>query len=119
MVQFQSLVHYEESRVIKPKRAEEIDCLIAACGKRTSVFLQVLKDTGARFSEALQLRWADLDFKDNTISINRPGKGSNARTIEVSPKTLNMLNNLPKKYGEYIFKQGNGEGLRLSFRRKR
>jgi integrase len=99
---------------------EEINCLIAACGKRTSAFCQATKDTGARFIEVLRLRWTDLNFKDNTISINRPAKGSNARTIEVPATTLNVLNNLPKIHGEHIFKQGgNGEGIKRSFRRTR
>jgi integrase/transposase-like protein len=99
---------------------EEIDCLIAACGKLTSAFTQVVKDTGARKIEVLRLRWTDLNFKDNTISINRPAKGSNPRTVEVPATTLNRLNNLPKIHGEHIFKQGsNGEGIARSFRRTR
>jgi integrase len=99
---------------------EEIDCLIAACGKLTSAFTQVVKDTGARKIEVLRLRWTDLNFKDNTVSINQPAKGSNPRTVEVPATTLNRLNNLPKIHGEHIFKQGsNGEGIARSFRRTR
>ena len=110
---------YEPEEVFIPLETE-IDCLISACNKKTSAFLQVLKDTAARFSEVLQLRWTDLNKEDNTISINRPGKGSNTRTIEVPAATLKVLDNLLKDNCEYVFKQGtDGEGLKRTFRRKR
>ena len=81
----------------------ELNQLIAASGKITACFLQTLKDTGARSGEAVKLKWTDVNFENNTISINDPEKGSNTRTIKVSPKTIAMINALPKKYGEYLF----------------
>jgi integrase len=81
----------------------ELDQLIAGCGRGTACFLQILKDTGARCGEAVKLKWTDVNTEANTISINEPEKGSNARTVKVSPKTIAMINNLPKKYGEYLF----------------
>ncbi|MEM2935981.1 MAG: tyrosine-type recombinase/integrase [Candidatus Bathyarchaeia archaeon] len=81
---------------------EEIDQLIAGCGRKTATFLQVLKDTAARTAEAAKLRWTDIDEKSSTIRINNPVKGSLARVVKVSPKTIAMINNLPKT-GDFIF----------------
>ena len=108
---------YQPEEIFIPLE-EEITCLIAACGKRTSAFLQTLKDTGARTSEVKHLKWTDINEKDNTISINQPGKGSNSRTVEVPVQTIAVLKNLPKTHGEYIFSV-NGTGVQSSFRRKR
>jgi len=80
----------------------EIDQLIAGCGKRTATFLQVLKDTGARCGEIKSLKWTDIDEPKRAIRINDPEKGSNSRTVQVTPKTLAMLNALPKR-SIYIF----------------
>lgn len=80
----------------------EVDQLIAGCGKRTATFLQVLKDTGARCGEIRKLKWTDLDEPKRAIRINEPEKGSNSRTVPVVPKTLAMLNALPKR-SLYIF----------------
>ena len=81
---------------------EEINQLIAGCGKKTATFLQVLKDTAARSAEAAKLKWIDIDEKTCTIRINNPIKGSNARIVKVTATTIAMLNNMPKT-GEYIF----------------
>jgi len=81
---------------------EEINQLIAGCGKKTATFLQVLKDTAARSAEAAKLKWIDIDEKTCTIRINNPIKGSNARIVKVTATTIAMLSNLPKT-GEYIF----------------
>jgi integrase len=81
----------------------ELDQLIAACGKKTATFLQVLKDTGARSGEVCKLKWTDIDDKTSAVRINNPEKNSNARTVKVSAKTIAMINAMPKKHEEYIF----------------
>jgi integrase len=80
----------------------EIDQLIAACGRKTAAFLQVLKDTGARSCEASKLQWIDVDENTSTIRINNPAKGSLPRIIKVTPKTIAMINTLPKT-NDHIF----------------
>jgi len=95
----------------------EIDTLIAGCGKRTAAFLQVLKDTGARGSEACRLKWQDVDEKTNTIRINNPTKGSMARVVKVTPKTIAMINSLPRT-SEYIFNT-NIATIRKNFTKQR
>ncbi|MBS7627817.1 tyrosine-type recombinase/integrase [Candidatus Bathyarchaeota archaeon] len=38
-----------------------MDGLIASCEWKMAVILQLLKETGMRMSEALRLRWVDVD----------------------------------------------------------
>jgi integrase len=55
-----------------------------------TLFLQVLKETGARRGEAFNLKWTDIDLQpEGTIT---PEKGSNPREFALSPKLLKMLN---------------------------
>jgi integrase len=92
-------------RVVGKSAREEINELIAGCGKRTATLLRILKDTGARVGEAIKLQWTDINEKNLTISINAPEKGSNTRTLKVTEKTITMINMLPKKYGLFLFNQ--------------
>jgi integrase len=95
-------VRYEPKQPFIPLESE-IDQLIAACGKRTGTFLQILKDTAARAGEVCKIKWTDVNTENLTISINNPEKGSRSRTVKVSAKTIAMINALPRKHGEYIF----------------
>ncbi|NIV43333.1 tyrosine-type recombinase/integrase, partial [Candidatus Bathyarchaeota archaeon] len=62
----------------------EIDQLIAAGGKKTATLLQLLKETALRIGEAWRLRWIDVDFKRQIITLNTPEKNSKARIFNVS-----------------------------------
>jgi len=73
----------------------EIDDLIACCSKKTGALLQMLKETGARLGEALELKWTDIDFERKVVRIE-PEKGSNPRIFKISDKLLGMINGLPK-----------------------
>ena len=95
----------------------EIDQLIAGCGKKTGTFLQVLKETGARSGEASKLRWIDIDERSNTIRINNPMKGSSPRVIKVTPKTVSMINAMPKT-SDFIFNT-NVYSIRKGFTKQR
>jgi integrase len=75
---------------------EEINQLIAACGRKLGTFLQLLKETGMRCGEAIRLKWTDVDFGRQLVKIT-PEKGSNPRILPISEKLLGMLNNLPRK----------------------
>jgi len=90
----------------------EIDQLIASCGKRTATLLQLLKETGIRIGEAAKLRWIDFDAERRIVSV-RPLKGSNPRIFKISDKLAKMLNSLAK-HGELIF-NGNPGVLRRAF----
>ena len=75
---------------------QELDALIAGCGKKTSTFLQLLKETGMRAGEAASLKWTDIDFQNRVITLNTPEKHGNPRMFNISGKLLEMLNRLPK-----------------------
>jgi integrase len=80
---------------------KEIDALIlGARSKRMAAYLQTLKETMADPSEALRLRW--IDINGNVIMINKPVKGHYPRPIQVSNNLIAMLNALPKN-SERIF----------------
>ena len=74
---------------------EEIDALIAASGKKLACLLQLLKETGMRINEALNLRWEAVDFKRNVIILNAPEKRNNPRTFKISDQLASMLKTLP------------------------
>jgi integrase len=42
---------------------------------KASTYLQLLKETGMKFGEALMLKWTDFDLENRTINIT-PEKGS-------------------------------------------
>jgi integrase len=82
----------------------EIDALISGTGRKTSTFLQFLKETAARAGEAHALKPIDIDYENRTITINSPEKGSKPRNIKVSAKLLSMLTTLQMKSdGNHLF----------------
>jgi len=82
---------------------KELNDLIASCkSRRMAAFLQTLKETYADPTEALRLRWIDIDFSKSIITINKPVKGHLPGPIKVSNNVLAMLNVLPKT-SERIF----------------
>lgn len=56
------------------------------------VFFRLLAYSGMRKGEALALKWSDINFKDNTISINKDVTvGLNNELYEDTPKTENSF----------------------------
>lgn len=98
---------------------KDIDALVAYCGKKTSTFLQLLKETGARSGEARQLRWRDIDFEQCKIYINDPEKNSDARVIKVSRKLIGMLQSMPRELGQQRIWMASNSCLRSNFYRQR
>jgi len=74
----------------------EIDLLISGTGKLISSVLQMLKETGMRIGELVQLKWIDIDEERKVVSIT-PEKGSNPRILPISQKLIGMMHRLPKK----------------------
>jgi len=96
----------------------EIDDLIAGCNKLVAIFLQIIKETGARAGEVFNLKWMDVDFECGTLRIT-PEKGSNPRIFKISRKLTGMLEALPKE-GERIFSHyKNLRSLMSTFERNR
>jgi integrase len=81
---------------------EEIDQLIAGCGKKTAAILQTLKETGMRIGECLSLKWTALNEQASILTLNNPEKNSLPRIFNISPKLALILQSLPKT-NEKIF----------------
>jgi integrase len=101
-----------EARIPFIPTETELDLLIASCGNRMATLLQTLKETGARISEAVKLKWIDLSTEQKTLNIT-PSKNSNPRLLPISDKLLNVINQLPHTR-EHIFAQAIN-GLRTSY----
>jgi len=95
---------------------QEIDSLIAGCNRKTSTFLQLLKETGVRCGEAWMLRLTDVDPESRLVKVT-PEKGGDPRALKMSSKLVAMLNALPKTQPE-VFK-GSLRHFSRSFRRQR
>jgi integrase len=94
----------------------ELDNFIACLGSKTSVYCQLLKDTGARCGEIKTLKWTDIDFGQRKIRI-KAEKGSNSRILPLSTKTIDMLCNLPRNK-ERLFTGDQHSNFALQRKRK-
>jgi integrase len=99
-------------------REEEIDQLIAGCGKKTATILQTLKETGMRIGECLSLIWTSLNDKDNILTLNTPEKHGLPRIFKISPKLTMMLQAMPNKE-ERIFGKTLAKDAARGFARQR
>jgi integrase len=108
---------YTEKMIFIPTE-NEIDQLISGSKHTLATFLQTLKETASRYGEALALKWLDFNTEANTLSINQPEKGSNARSIKISNKLATMLSTIPHNTNK-IFPYKNKDIVRRSFQRAR
>lgn len=84
----------------------ELNQLIASCGKKLSVFLQGLKDTGADPGELAAIGPTDVNAENRTIQI-RPVKRHNPRVLKVSRDFIIRLQTLKSyRIGKRVFHQG-------------
>jgi len=90
----------EETLPFIPDEKELDSLILGAKSKKMSAYLQTLKETMGDPSEALRLRW--IDINGNVITINKPVKNHYPRSIPVSNSLIAMLNTLPKN-SERIF----------------
>jgi integrase len=95
----------------------EIDQLVSASKHQLATFIQVVKETGARYGEALNLKWTDYNTEQATLAIT-PEKGSNPRVLKVSNKLQTMLSTLPQTSNK-IFTYREKKSLRRTFERAR
>ena len=98
---------------------EELDALIASCSPQMSTYLQLLKETGMRRSEALNLKWVDIDFRTKTVRVT-PLKGGNPRVLKISDKLIKMLNDLKRRNtSEKVFSYKSAFYLQKTFEKQR
>mgnify|MGYP003865022141 CR=1 FL=1 len=98
---------------------EELDALIASCSPQMSTYLQLLKGTGIRRSEALNLKWVDMDFRTKTVRVT-PLKGGNPRVLKISDKLVRMLNDLKRRNtSDKVFSYKSAFYLQKTFEKQR
>lgn len=96
----------------------EMEQLISSCPRKLVPLLQLLKETGMRIGEAVNLTWTDIDFERSAVRIT-PEKGSNARVLPISSKLKAMLLELQgRAISEMVF-PNSVRNLRRSFQRQR
>ena len=76
-----------------------------------SAYLQTLLLTGARREEIASLRWRDIDFKWNSLTIN--DKVEDFRIIPLTPYVSYLLSSLPRR-NEWVFSSPGAESGRLT-----
>jgi integrase len=106
----------EDKPIFLPTETE-LETLIGRARFKMSVFLQLLKETGADSGEAWKLRWIDIDTQNNKVSIT-PTKNHNARTVTVSSNLISRLVRLPRK-NDRVFSTKNLDGMRTQYERMR
>ncbi len=76
-----------------------------------STYLQTLLLTGARREEIAQLRWEDIDFHWNSLTIG--DKMEDFRIIPLTPYIAHLLANLPRR-NEWVFSSPTAASGRLT-----
>jgi integrase len=68
-------------------------------GEQVADYLQFLAFTGAREKEALRVKWEDVDFRDErvTIGADRLTKNWEARRVEFNPQLRTLLRDMKKR----------------------
>ena len=69
----------------------ELDTLIVGAKNEYACYLQLLKETGWRPSEALTLTPLDIHLERRVATLNSPKKGSSPRQVKLSNKLIAML----------------------------
>ena len=98
----------QEHREMEYLRLYEIPRYLDACSPTYRPLAEVLIATGMRISEALALRWADVDFDRSVITVFRSEKaggvgstkGKRFRVVHIGPRLVELLRDLKARRGE-------------------
>ena len=87
------VAYFEEEDQCLPyiPREVELDQMIAGFNKSYACFMQLLKETGFRLSEAKSLTPNDFDLERRIVTLNKPAKRSRPRQFKISNKLALML----------------------------
>jgi len=74
-----------------------------------SAFVAIVGETGMRLSEALNLKWKDVDFQRDRITLEHT-KGKRVRYVPLSKKAIQKMLEIPKHIGvENVFVRDSGQ----------
>jgi integrase len=82
----------------QPYTREELSRLLAELQPRHRDIMTLYLHTGLRRGEMMKLRWADVDFEANTLTVRAP-KNDDDRTIPLSEAALDILQGLHSERG--------------------
>ncbi len=95
---------------------EEIELILHEISKKKDQgfysFIQILAYTGMRRSEAYNLKWSDVDFKNGFITI-RKSKNGKPRSIPIDEKIYKTLKQQDMGFA-YVFTKPNGERTNIN-----
>jgi integrase len=89
----------EPVKVLEP---DELERLLTALTDELSLFFDFLFETGLRISEAIEVRWSDIDLGRGRLSVSRQfyrgrlgkPKGNKTRTVRLSTRMVQELQRL-------------------------
>jgi integrase len=89
----------DDQEPVKALTQPELERLLQEIPDEWRLFVEFLAHTGLRFSEAIGLRWSDIDFKDRRLHVRRrlyhgvdaPKSRYGRRAIPLSPRMLETL----------------------------
>jgi len=75
---------------------DELNRLVKCCEENFKSYVLIAFHTGLRLSEQLRLKWNDVDFKNNFITIHRTKSGK-MRTLHMNDDMIKIFNSIPKQ----------------------
>jgi integrase len=114
---------------ITPPTAEELAVLLVACDNHTTIgadgeegldlglFVHLAAATGARRGELCALRWSDVDFENETLTIRsavvddgniivKETKTGSVRTMKIDPHTMTRLRSARRRWRKELLESG-------------
>jgi len=99
--------------LVLPK--DEVADVLGSIGNfKHRAIIMLIYSTGARVSESVNIKLADIDSKRMQVNIQE-GKGLKQRKVPLSPVLLSVLRDYYRQYkpGYYLFEGAGGEGTHL------
>ncbi|MFI5347730.1 MAG: tyrosine-type recombinase/integrase, partial [Elusimicrobiota bacterium] len=105
----------EPRRQVRYLSKDEVRTILKAADDRLRPIIEVFLHTGFRRDELVHLAWADIDFKNRALSVQSKDdwhpKDYEARHIPMTPRLKEVLEELPRKDGGFVFRNGSGNIL--------
>lgn len=105
----------EPKRQVRYLTKEEIKTTLKAASDRLRPILETFLHTGMRRDELIHLTWGDIDFKGKVLSVQSKNgwnpKDYEVRHIPMTARLVQLLKDLPKRDGTFIFRNGSGQKL--------
>jgi site-specific recombinase XerD len=102
----------EPRRQVRYLSKEEVRTILKAADDSLRPVIETFLHTGFRRDELVHLTWADIDLKNQALSVQAKDgwhpKDYEARHIPLTPRLKEVLEQLPRKEGGFVFPNGSG-----------